>query len=63
VTATSEDDRTSAARLTRLRLRRQGRIMKTIDDLEVSGKRVLLRADLNVPPDTWPRPRRPRCRS
>jgi len=25
--------------------------MKTIDDLDVSGKRVLLRADLNVPLD------------
>jgi phosphoglycerate kinase len=25
--------------------------MKTIDDLEVSGRRVLLRADLNVPLD------------
>jgi len=25
--------------------------MKTIDDLEVAGKRVLVRADLNVPLD------------
>src|SRR5262245_21454819 len=26
-----------------------GRAFKTLDDLELSGKRVLLRADLNVP--------------
>jgi phosphoglycerate kinase len=47
----------TAARIS-LRARRAGRndhenglAMKTIDDLEVSGRRVLVRADLNVPLD------------
>jgi Phosphoglycerate kinase len=45
ITETNLDDGTGAARLGK------GLAMKTIDDLEVRGRRVLVRADLNVPLD------------